>query len=813
MISAAIWLANIVVSLPESSVFCALCGVVLLLRIITTRSKKDSCRLCDYASVAFVLMQFLTLHFGYSSRNIVHFTEPLCTALALYFVVRLTSLTSRQKTVFYGVLSLCALFLASVDVYLFLQGKVALSIFPKDQLPALHASLQLLSGGTRNDGAMLLLSLLPFPTLLATSSEAGAKLKVLALGWITLIASVTMLLLTFSRGIYLALAAFLIATTICLRRVHGKRPTEFIAFAVLPITIAIAIAWGLGVQRAVLSTAEVSHSVSQQRSEVGRLVIWRERLNAIKLSPWLGKGGNSDGFEALRSIQDNPELPFTARAYNAPLELLLSCGVVGLSLFITFIGYPITNFLRGPAVGETQFSQKELGILTAALFALIVRDMTYSSLVLHGATIVVTWLIVALAVNVACERWQLSEDSSTSFRPRLRQLAFSGILFCEVIGGLSLLLSRAESAYQDGREKVARGEYAAAMEQFARAETIWRDPMFYMGEGLAAARLAENGNMPTPLWKPLGNLSHNDELLLLRSKSAYERSIQLSSQDSTLWLNLGWDDALLHRDQAARDSFQRATDLDPADSASHVSLGLLEERSGNLESALLQYEQAVLFDPRLVDTIFFSDLRSRAPWAAQSVVQDCLRILGSETQSPLKLAAEAELHSFLGQEDQAAEELHIALDQLPNLSYAWVHLATVEKKRSDTREAYLDLRRALTLDQGNGLAANGLAALSLANGEQKAAETFYMDTLRTPRISTHAQRTWRIYRLPPVSPDDLGLTGFLEYLSVPITTLPLCGEWMKQLEEQEAPFSYLRDRVSAQENICRADEHASVVGS
>lgn len=37
--------------------------------------------------------------------------------------------------------------------------------------------------------------------------------------------------------------------------------------------------------------------------------------------------------------------------------------------------------------------------LTAGVIALLVRDMTYSSLVLDGRTILVTWIMVALLQN------------------------------------------------------------------------------------------------------------------------------------------------------------------------------------------------------------------------------------------------------------------------------------------------------------------------------------------------------------------------------------------------------------------------------
>jgi hypothetical protein len=62
--------------------------------------------------------------------------------------------------------------------------------------------------------------------------------------------------------------------------------------------------------------------------------------------------------------------------------------------------YPIIRFVSGSGISSGGTRQNQaFSFLTAGVIALIARDMTYSSLVLDGRTILVTWITVALLQN------------------------------------------------------------------------------------------------------------------------------------------------------------------------------------------------------------------------------------------------------------------------------------------------------------------------------------------------------------------------------------------------------------------------------
>ena len=203
-------------------------------------------------------------------------------------------------------------------------------------------------------------------------------------------------MLSFSRGIYLALAVLAIATVALVKK-NGSLSLRLIASMclVIGVVVAPAIAY-FGVQDTVIATVG-NKTTSQRRSTTGRMVIWRETLHDIEEHPLLGIGGNADGLESLSRQSGSEYRPFTARTYNAPLEAFLSSGLLGFLSYGVFLLYPIFRFVTGSWISPRGIRQTQaFSFLASGIIALIVRDMTYSSLVLDGRTILTTWLLAAL---------------------------------------------------------------------------------------------------------------------------------------------------------------------------------------------------------------------------------------------------------------------------------------------------------------------------------------------------------------------------------------------------------------------------------
>lgn len=384
------WLSSI----PDSFAMTGIVAIILIVKLLMFRPTVRP-NAADLAAVSLVGFQFLPMLRGGPLGNIIHFITPFATALCGYFFLRITPLALRHLHALFTGIALFALILSSADLILLHAHLDHLSSFSSSQMASLHVYFPLLGGPTRNDGAMLLLALLPYACGAAFLGRAAENSGMTGVGIAAMTVVSTALAATFSRSIYLATLIF--AVTIVIWAIAQKGSRRFVLLLSLgtaSVCIAVLLSFGLGT--ATIETVRLSTATYQQRSTAGRIEIWRQRTEFGWKHPVMGAGGGSDGLLALAAIKGAPDLPFTARAYNAPLEIFLSSGLLGFAAYAIFLSYPFWLFLkRHPWNSTDEFSSAAV-ILLAGLLVIIARDMSYSSLVLHGATIVLTWMTVGL---------------------------------------------------------------------------------------------------------------------------------------------------------------------------------------------------------------------------------------------------------------------------------------------------------------------------------------------------------------------------------------------------------------------------------
>jgi tetratricopeptide (TPR) repeat protein len=379
---------------------------------------------------------------------------------------------------------------------------------------------------------------------------------------------------------------------------------------------------------------------------------------------------------------------------------------------------------------------------------------------------------------------------------------------------LSIPQLRSEAQYKKGVQALMQGNYAQARRRFQNAISLQRkQPMFYAAHALATFRAVAGATLPPAPWRNLPAISATDEVLLREAADDYQGALRLSPNDATFWSNLGWVESYLHREAEAKDAFKSAVLVEPQDAASRIGLGLLEERRGLVNEALEQYAQSLASSPRTVDSPFFADLKARNPSGATTVISRCLDIMNSMPSSPLVQASIAKVHAYQGRQQAASEEYTAALQQLPDLSYAWANLGSLDLALGKTPSAQVDFERALALYSWNRFAANKLAALAFSSGDMATARKLYTRTVLTPLLSIHANRTARVYHVPWVDTDDLIPTGLLEYMSPPIEPLKLCGSWWNDVSRSYGGYPMWRSRIASQQQFCAADANIPVSGN
>jgi len=352
----------------------------------------------DLAATLYVALQLGTTFTGVLRSNVIHFMTPCAVAGCVYFSIRLFSQSSRIQTVVFRVAASFGLLVAITDILLFVLGLENFRMFPREDVAGLRAYFPLVGGYTHNDCLMVGLALLPF-ALGSSALERGRNRWFLSIAQLAAASLTTVMILSFSRSIYLALAVFLIGI-VAIMKWHHVPPFRLMrTCGILAVLFSITAIGYFRVERPVLESFGNS-TISQQRSVRARISIWQDTVRAIEGHPFLGTGGFSGGFESLAALIDSPDRSFSARSFNAPLEVMLSSGALGLLAYGAFLCGPIFAALSRSATVTRGLVQIQLAaILTAGLIAIIVRDMFYTSIVLDAKTILITWISIACLQN------------------------------------------------------------------------------------------------------------------------------------------------------------------------------------------------------------------------------------------------------------------------------------------------------------------------------------------------------------------------------------------------------------------------------
>jgi len=785
-----------------------LIGVITGLRLKGVKSRAFRANAGDFAAIGYVCIQVATYVTSRARPNTVHYLGQYAIALCLYFATRLLSRwpIATAKLLSWLMVGFGALLIVTTLPLEIESIQAATKTFSPSALSSIRAALHLAGMYTKNDGVAVLLSILPFAL-----AGSAAKRRPNRTFWIVSTAVAAglsaVMVLSFSRSGFLALGLLLILFAILTVKSKAVSAVRISVVLTCLCTVGSATVIYLRAEKAIVAMVRGEDTISQKRSTDGRLAIWRESASEVIKHPLFWNGGGTDGILALKRLAHS-DLPFAARSYNGPLEILTISGVGGLATYGIFLLYPL--WIAGRASRQRHILWPYPALLAAGLLALMAHDLTYASMVTHGLTIIIAWVTVALLQN-ANSHTEIT-SSRASRRMLNSHLAYLAIAVSCVTFTLSLRLARAEKHYNTGSYALLAGDNRKARAEFKLAIQIEpKQPMFYAADGLATVEETMGTSLPSNLWGGVPALTAANDLLFAIAERDYKTSISLVEDDASYWSDLAWVEIFRGENDLAAKSFAHAIQVDPNDVMSRIGAGLLYERRKSKAEEIEQYAYAIAVSPRILDSQFFADLRARSPDTAKVVVERSCDLVKTFPASPIHLAAMAKLHASLGTEELAHSEYVKALSLLPNLSYAWANLGILDLQRGDRSLAHTEFERALFLDRTNRLASNMLASIDREDGNPDSAQRLYAKTLLLSESSVHAQRSWRLYHVLAPVPDDLVPPGLLSYLSPDIRPLEICDEsWLESLRENGVETPDVSRRISSQEKFCSADRNTSV---
>jgi len=235
----------------------------------------------------------------------------------------------------------------------------------------------------------MLLAFLPFPLILFFKLKRLRRVR-----WLMLAPVATILLalsVTFSRAVYVAVFAFLLVASLLVYRYKLFSARRIILFNLLVGIVALVCL--APVAKPVLTTLEMFKSKSQVRSLEGRIHLWRASIDIVEQHPWTGAGACN--FPMRYGGYTEEHTAFVVSTFNYFLQILAERGALGL------LAYSLLLFaFFKTSADHIKLCKSELYRLTAILCVasfgvVIVRDLTYSSILINKAANAVLWLMFA----------------------------------------------------------------------------------------------------------------------------------------------------------------------------------------------------------------------------------------------------------------------------------------------------------------------------------------------------------------------------------------------------------------------------------
>ena len=303
----------------------------------------------------------------------------------------------------------------------------------------------------------------------------------------------------------------------------------------------------------------------------GRLGFWIWAGQIWQSFPWLGTGPGRFAFEVVKVTQSIPPGFWPLHPHGLPVEVLAESGLVGSAAFLLLVGVGFWKLWGSYHIQAGRDQVWKRGILAGLVgwfLQMIVDDQT----MVFGEMVLVILLVAFL---LTCAEKEVAKPHPFSLN----------LLWLPLLGWLALT---GWSVW--GYQPMAQGLQAAEQNDWQQAalhiqQSAERDPhlSFYATEaGFTWARA----------WQVSGDATE-----LAKARQDLERSLHIEPSLSYLWANLAVLDWQAGEQQVAIQHMQHAVQLSPQEPSYLLNLGWFLENSDNPQAAKEAYLGALRLSP------------------------------------------------------------------------------------------------------------------------------------------------------------------------------------------------------------------------
>lgn len=344
-------------------------------------TRRSGLQLLDYSFLIIAASEIIVLLCSSYVPNSVDSFLSFAAAIVLWFYMRSYITEKKQVEYIVYLLLLASVVLTSLTILNYVKHRSHFHSLGFVDLTAVRQYYRPI-GVLSNDWTAVLICLLPSPLVLLFRSK-NIVLKVLCA--VTLVATNYAVLISFSRGAYLALFLFYISLLVSIVLFHRKSFIKCAGFTT--IILAISFCFTIPDKISALTTLSMNKTTVQSRSTEGRLNKWQESLALFKSKPITGYGsGNFQMASTLFGNKNYDTLSF--RSTNSYLQILVEKGAIGGICYLFAIIAVMVIAIAS--------ARKSLDLIPfiSALAALLAHDFFFSSMPEK------TYLLFALVVLI-----------------------------------------------------------------------------------------------------------------------------------------------------------------------------------------------------------------------------------------------------------------------------------------------------------------------------------------------------------------------------------------------------------------------------
>jgi len=646
----------------------------------------------DISFIVLLLFELLNYSNSVYQLNSIYFLFDIFIAFIIYWLLRLGLKTEFLKEKLFIIIVVIVSILSILTIryyYLFASSLKSLGFTDYTDFRHLFTPFNCLP----NELVTVVLCFLPFSIFLVVKYWDRSLFRYL-FGIIALL-NIHTVLIFFSRGALIALISFFIISSLLLLFFKIVNFKKLLIFNIIVILLSFLLI--LPYSKSVISTISINKSLSHKRSIEGRLNIWASSIKICKDYPIFGIGSKNFGLVNITYKIKNQDINYTGRVLNTFLQILIEKGIVGFiiygGLLISFI---LISALSVSKIKNDKLKQILICINIASIVSILIREITYSSILENKAIIILVSIIFAINSN---ESHKILNIDKLNYK--LGKLLFPVLILLMPALWLCFKSFNINTIIKHNSQFInyfRQDRYYEA--NVAVDKLISISPAHAYSQKALLIVNSLNGIF-------INKITNDTAIVSLKKKELeeaiilYEEALKLNPYDDSYHHNLSWLYFITHNYIKSREHINTAIQIDDKIAVYYITKGRFYEYKNNIPFAFNEYCNAIKLAPDILDSEFFEDIQKRYPVLADSIICSAINYLDSIVSieyNPIMSAKLGKLYINKNKFNLASLNLEKVTKELPNLNRPWYYLSVLDEKNGETSNIELYLKRSIFLD-------------------------------------------------------------------------------------------------------------------